>query len=298
MSNSTITSKKIIKIIAKVWLYSLGILVICLGLGYSFDIKTIVKSILPVTYSGYSFVTAYVMLMLISPFINKFISKISKEEYLRLLVLLLVCWCIIPTFINGDLSFSYFGWFVTLYLIGGYIRNFVEINSMKKKNITIVMVATVFILLASIIIFNYLGIRYGIEKFASNARYFSDMNMLPVVVIAICMLLLSLNNNWHSKIINKISSTTFGIYLIHDNPILRSIIWNDIFHVERMNLLSPLQLILQGFTIIAIVYIVCLTIDILMQSTIEKYFVMLLQRIYASSKAQRLKSIFKQLIYK
>ena len=36
-----------------------------------------------------------------------------------------------------------------------------------------------------------------------------------------------------SKLINYLGSITFGVYLIHDNPFFRDIMWNNIFKAER-----------------------------------------------------------------
>ena len=63
------------------------------------------------------------------------------------------------------------------------------------------------------------------------------------------------------KIINLISSTTLGVYLIHDNDFIRKFLWNSWLNVPKYALNDNFLL----FSIISIItiYIVCTIIELL-----------------------------------
>lgn len=73
--------KKLIKVIFEVWLYSVGIALVCMLLKIG-DLSqdTIVKSFLPIMNNMYWFATAYVVMYVLSPFINKFIRMYWKRK--------------------------------------------------------------------------------------------------------------------------------------------------------------------------------------------------------------------------
>ena len=60
---------------------------------------------------------------------------------------------------------------------------------------------------------------------------------------------------------NLIASSTFGVYLIHDNPYIRNYIWKELFKVSSY-INSP-YLFLYSILITFIVFIVCTFIDLI-----------------------------------
>ena len=48
----------------------------------------------------------------------------------------------------------------------------------------------------------------------------------------------------YSKTINLLGASTFGVYLFHDNNLLRSYMWLDIFHIAESKYLIPYSLLL------------------------------------------------------
>lgn len=69
--------------------------------------------------------------------------------------------------------------------------------------------------------------------------------------------------------INYISSGTFGVYLIHDNPIVRQIIWSQVFHAKEHLLLNPWKFALWAFAVVFIVYIGALVIELIRKFIFE-----------------------------
>ena len=76
----------------------------------------------------------------------------------------------------------------------------------------------------------------------------------------------------YNKFINKIASTTLGIYLIHDG-ILQNYIWKDIFKTtEYLNKNNPvLYILITTFTIFIIGAIIDLIRQFIEKRTLKKF---------------------------
>lgn len=75
----------------------------------------------------------------------------------------------------------------------------------------------------------------------------------------------------YNKIINTISSATFGVYLIHDNPIMRSFLWHTLF--KNATFSNNYFLIPYSLAVILIVFFGCTIIELFRIHLFEKYFI-------------------------
>jgi surface polysaccharide O-acyltransferase-like enzyme len=135
MVNSKITVRKIIKIIAETWFYSVGILLVfkCLITPEeSIGIRTVICEMLPIGSVRYWFVTDYVILMLMSPILNLVIEKMGRTMHRNIMIGAVVLWSVVPTiFLEATYAYTAMAWFVVLYMFAAYIRKYVD---MEKKN--------------------------------------------------------------------------------------------------------------------------------------------------------------------
>ena len=110
---------------------------------YSVLFSTAVKSIfVPITNGGvWWFLTAYVYLMFLTPFLNAVVQKLNKKGYM---FFILVIWFIIYS-LDGTLSGLY--WSVQrgvmFYLIGGYIKTYVDIKNITQKGKVLLFITAV-----------------------------------------------------------------------------------------------------------------------------------------------------------
>ena len=73
-------------------------------------------------YSHYWFITSYIVLYIISPYINKLINSMNKKEFVTIIIILVTVENLAKTFLAAKIDESSLVWFVTLYLIGAYIN--------------------------------------------------------------------------------------------------------------------------------------------------------------------------------
>lgn len=130
---SAFSWKRVLRVIAQTLFYTvlIPLMLALLGvLSFSevFNIYHIWSSIFPVQSGHYWFVTAYVVLMLFAPVLNLAVQKLEQKQLLQALGGLLLFFCIGKTvsplqFATDRYGYD-FGWFMVLYLTGGYIRRF------------------------------------------------------------------------------------------------------------------------------------------------------------------------------
>ena len=273
LSKSKISYKKIILYITEVLFYNVILLYIGLKLR---TIETIseLSYIFPTITSAYWFITAYLLTYILSPYLNKLISTFNKNEYQKFLILILTIWSIIPTiygfFYNSSESLLYYNrfiWLIVMYFIGAYIRiyNIKFLNSKKRSLITIIISFSILIL--SIIFidkFKDFFLKIGTTK----TEYFRTPNNILMLILSISFFMLftkiKIKNN---KFINKIASTTLGIYLLHEG-LTKKYMWNNIFK-SNIYIYSKNWYIYTLLSTILIFIIGCI-IDIIRQ-IIEKY---------------------------
>lgn len=200
---------KFAKIIFEVFAYSIVIYAVFLWTGkINFDATDFVHNFFPIIFNRYWFVTAYVIVYLLSPFINKMLKALTQKEHISLIAVLLVLQCILKLFTQN--FFSDVGWFITVYNIGAYIKLYPN-KWLANKAVNSVAFAASYLMM------------FLAETFTSISLYKMTGIVCVIASISLFNLFAFSKNNFSSKFINLVASTTFGIYLIHDNSYVRGL---------------------------------------------------------------------------
>lgn len=277
VKGSSIKVNKLVKLWFEIFLYSVVIYAIfVLTHAQTFVFKEFVKSIMPITFSNWWFVSTYFILYLLSPFLNKFLNNIDKTFYQRLLLLLTLLWCVIPTFTSKKIECNNLTWFIYLYTIAGYIRIYWSERKMSGKTfITVSLFLCIFTFLTAIFL-DFLGTRKPF--FNEHATYFYSNEKVSILFASIFMFIGFLNLNIkYSKLVNTLSSATFGVYLIHDHEFVRNFLWNVLFKQSTFST-SKYLIIYSIFAVIS-VYVVCTIIDLIRKHTVEKIFTPIINKV-------------------
>lgn len=275
---------KIFKFVGQVWFYSLVIFIISLIFGWrniaDIGITSFIEALFPITFSQWWFASTYFVLYLIHPFLNKLLFSLDQSLYQKLLLILVVCWSVIPTFTTSLYQSNSLLWFITLYAIAGYIRLYGLNSKFSTKHYAVFLLISSFLTYATSIIFTILGARWPF--FASCVTYFYGQEKITVMLVSIScfMVFATLKMNYH-KWINVIASTTFGIYLIHDDPMIRQRLWIYLF--KNADYQDSILLIPYSIISVALVFIVCSLIDLLRQFVIERPYMKLVKHISAKN---------------
>ncbi len=260
--------KKFLNLLFQASFYSTIIYLFFCCVGYEqFTLFGLYQNVFTFLTNRYWFLTTYLIMYLASPFLNMIVKNISKKQFAFLLCGILFLCLLTGNFgMSGTLylsnGFSVF-WFVLLYLIAGGIRKF---DLFKIKNW--ILIVTYFVALIFLIcqkIFPEFA-QSDVVKYIFNIRITYDSFFVLICSVALFTLFSRIGQTTNKKLSNFIkvlASTGFGVYLLHDNNLVRSKIYGDWFAVQRFytNQFATLHIII--FSIVT--YIFCVFIDLLRQ---------------------------------
>ncbi len=183
--------------------------------------ESVMRTLMPTNY----FVILYIVVFLLSPYINKLLSSISDKAFKQLMIISVVLFSVLPT-ITDTLEFL-FGWslgdmstigregsgygytivnFVLMYLLGSCIKRLFD---QKIKPRLLVILLALNLLVVFILGFFGMSTEYGLNFVYSYCNPF-------VISLAFLFFLLFKNINiGQRKIINKIAAASFTVYLTH-----------------------------------------------------------------------------------
>lgn len=206
----------IIRTIIQTQFYAVVIFCIFAFVNQDFSFAYLKKALMPIHSNYYWFVTSYIGLLFIAPFLSILASSINKRQYQYLLIILFV---INFEFFYGSVYSNQRSllWFSYLYLIAGYLKLYGIPNIIIKYKGLILAVMWIFlILLASM----YNSLTWPMFKIKG-----SDYNG-PVFFLSFALFIYFSNTNFKKGwLLVKVAPYTFGVYLIHDNPLIRRALW-------------------------------------------------------------------------
>ena len=244
--------------------------------GYG-SLRQISKDLTPLQSERYWFYNSYFLLALLSPFLNKLVAALDKREFQKLLLLFSILWVVVPVVPKlRALQMTDQGWFLFLYLCAAYIRLF-NGDFRHGKGLYIMLGAGGYVaILLSVAVVDVLSLKsLGLRK---EFVYFLTMN--SILVFPCSILLLIGFSKWDMgcrKAVNLLSSATFGVYLIHDNYLVRPFLWNEVF--RNRSFLHSNRLFLHAAVAILAVYVACTLLDLVRQYAFEKPLCMLVDRV-------------------
>lgn len=225
-------------------------------------ISDIVKTFFPVTFSVWWFASTYFVLYLLHPYLNKFLRSITKKEYQAFLGLLIIIWCVIPTLTTSNYQANSLWEFVMFYAIAGYIRLYGLNPKLKGWYYFIGFAGFMLLTFASYVICTVAATK--IPVVASRALHFYGRNKIPTLLASVCLFAAFTNiKPFYSRFINIVSSATFGVYLLHDHPVLREYLWIDLFNNSAFS--DTIMIIPYSIFTTMLIYICATLIDLLRQ---------------------------------
>ena len=151
------------------------------------------------------FVYIYIQLYLLSPILNVVTKSVTNLQFAQIILLLLFINCFIGATLKSDFNSNGFTvhHFILMYFIGGYIRRneetFFRIKTLSFISVYIITSAVAYIL----------------SNFSCRFGWYGYVNPL-VIVGAVCVFSVFGKLKIKSKMINYIASSSFAVYLLHD----------------------------------------------------------------------------------
>lgn len=256
---------RIITMWLQVFLYSVVITSIFFILAPDICSKgDLLKSFFPFMSGRYWYFTSYAVLFLVMPFLNIGINSMTKKQHTILCMVLFTVFCIVPiiAFDTSLFSVGYgfsFLWLTIVYVWGAYFGRY-GIKAKTSTGLILFFVCGIItflsrfqFFLAQVPVLTYVVRRLSLYHYDSATLVIGSIGLLIVFAN------LKINGEKIKKIISFISPLTFGVYLIHNNQLMK----NHIFpkYLPVIGELSPVLMIIASIGCIAGIFVVCLFID-------------------------------------
>lgn len=258
--NFTKVFRKILSVWIQTEFYSVVLLLGAVLFGVQIGFGSVLSSIAPFTMGTFWFVTVYILVILVSPYLIRLLENISRGEFSALIFLmfiLLFLGLVRDTFINR----FYLGLFG--YIFGYWLHKYEDdVLNIKLGKLIFSLIVLILSDYGLIFITRLLGVA------VSSTAHFTQMNIAALIGICIFILVMKLSP---FKIVwlNQAASGVFGVYLITENQFVREYLWNRLICAEYFQYQWFLPL--YGIGTVIIISIVFIAIDILR----GKFFVIL-----------------------
>lgn len=261
-----VTSKfrveKLITLWIEVVFYSITIKAIMMAAGeIPFSVISLASCFIPVISGRYWFVTIYFGLYLLFPFLNIALRAMTQKQHKTLVVLLFVLSSVMisihPKFMGMNTGGGWgLAWFVFLYITAAYIRLYSRTNKNSVIPILIFIICPTIMTIA-----RAMALKLG-SSVLNVADNWWRYDSVPVYIASVALFLAFLHiPGKQNKLIIKLSSATFGVYLIHAHANLcTEIMWQRIGFLSYMGKWwFPIYQIM----IAILIFLICSIIDML-----------------------------------
>lgn len=277
--NKNFSWKKFFKFFNQAWFYQVVIILLAyLTSLETFSKSTLLNNLSPF-FNAYWYVFCYLCLYLLSPFLNRLILNLDQKEHKMLIILLLFLFSFIPfvtnqeSIVNNGLTLVNF---ILLYFIGSYLKKYPINNNFHFKNYSknkLQIILFIGFVLFGLLHFSAYWLGIGATSYNNSflvrlgnifANAFSTYSAPFVICMSVCYFLWFSTLNIKSKTINFIASLVFGVYLIHDNRIIRAHLyyWLDI---NNDRLITSYSIIPKILIAIVIIFVGCIIIEFIRQ---------------------------------
>lgn len=233
MVESSFKVSRVLKIWGGVWIYSLLFSVVDFVVsGQTLSAGYLVRMLFPLLTKRYWFVNSYLLLYLLSPFLNKLIRSLSKKHFELLLFYLLLLFSVrvtvLPLTWSQDPS-SGMGiiWFIVLYCVAAWVRLYYKQNGKWQKWLIIYLAMS-----ALLVVSKKAMLWVGFDEAFTSKLY--GYASVFVLMEAVAFFLFFLNvkpiMGRAGKWINNIAKHSFSAYIIHFT--ITGVLWTRILHMD------------------------------------------------------------------
>lgn len=250
--------KKITYILFDVWIISIFFLVIFKIFDiYPIGLKETIKSIFPTIFALNWYITCYLLLYLIYPYLNEIIYKRTKAELLTCVFIMFVLYQGINYIHYGHFFPSSLIEFIVVYFEIAYVKLYLKKYNQNIKINVIILLLSIIAIPILIIFTNFLGM--NITFFQDKLQYWGGNECPFILINSICLFNIFNNVKFHSKIINFISSLSLLIYIFHENyfvrEYLRPNIWIYIYKNYGYNNVVLINLLISIFIFVISIFV-------------------------------------------
>ena len=213
--------------------YFYGIVCTCIAIIMKFmnvcdvDVYILTSQSLIPLFGTWWFVAVYFILIFLSKAINSIMDKLDNKKILVLVVIVMI-WYSVGLIVHSSYYPLLRG--VYYYMVGAWIRR-EKIQCKKSKGIIVFIISwTIYFLLSFFVAGR--GGRDSLGVIGDGVRFMQFVIISPAAATSIFLLFKQMEIRT-SKIINYLGAASFAVYLFHEAPYNRILLWNHIFVPKR-----------------------------------------------------------------
>ncbi len=270
MCQSKFRLERLLQIVLEVWFYSLVIPLLLGAVGIlDLGVLTIYDWLIllfPLSMQHYWFLSVYVLLVIISPLLNRAIAAMNRRQLACVTVLAALPQVLLKSVLPLAFTMDDDGWgilwFVELYLIAAYIRKYGIPFLNTKRKAVLAYLAGVLLTWGGGALMNRIYLTTG--RFSDRVNFIYSYNHIFVLLASVGFFCIFANmksgEGLLSRLIVRIAPYSLGIYLLHENILIRYEwpVWLSAALPD-----SLLQLIAEWIVKVAIVMAAGLLVDFL-----------------------------------
>ncbi len=218
------------------------------------------RAVQPLTLHVWWYATFYAVFLVLVPFVQVGLKALGRKRHRDLCVVAAV----MVLGFDGlhyqiSLGLGTETVFILLYAMVAYYRWYMKPLS-ARIGVVLVSVSALVVLVMAVVC----G-RGGAtnSKLASYQLYLTGQWKLPVIAAAFGLLLLFSKIHFHNRVVNLVASATFGVYLISDNPLIRQLLWQHWFTLDKFYYYPDAWALLAGACVVLLVFTGCAVLDLL-----------------------------------
>lgn len=191
-----------------------------------FTVKGVIYAFFPVITKRYWFLTCYIILCFLSPYLNEMVEYLKEKELRRLILILVMFFSIIPTFFRVQIiedNGKGIVQLVMVYLIGRYLKYYYK-TIISTKILTLMAIAMIAIVFSLNVVISL------IFKDGGIASTFCSDNSIFIIGLSVLLFLIFLNMNFHNQVINQVSKNVIAVYILESQ--IRDLLGNRFLDIN------------------------------------------------------------------
>ena len=225
--------KRLVSVWAQVLFYSVTLYILTALISGSFSVMVLIKSGLVVTMRQYWFVTAYLLMYAVSPFLNCAIRAMNQKMHLLCCCVLMGIFSVLHNLVyisdfGNVLGGSSFLWFCVLYIVVAYIRFYVPTET-KHRKCALAVYAVCVVLIAGERFAAYWITPKIFGQVLMESLFYSNNSILTTaaaISLFMAMRTVSVKRRVLARFVDFFAPLAFGVYLIHDHANVRPMLWS------------------------------------------------------------------------
>ena len=202
VNQNGINLKRVLGIITLVAFWGLLIYFHNIASGEKFSILGVVKALFPYLFGEMWYIRVYLMLLILTPFINVMLNNLRVRAFTSLFIIILILFSILPSFLPAfKNTYGYdIVHFVMVYCIGAYLKN--GIKRMPPKYLCLVAY------------FVFSAITTAFSVFGDGLPYWG-YDFITNVLSSLALFMFFAQFSLFSRIINYVAGSVLGIYVLN-----------------------------------------------------------------------------------